>query len=61
MLEGPILSTMLRLAAPTMIVLVVQTMVGIAETYFGLMVKVVWAVFGLNGPGSRRQRLVLSG
>jgi len=34
MLEGPILSTMLRLAAPTMIVLVVQTMVGIAETYF---------------------------
>jgi putative MATE family efflux protein len=34
MLEGPILSTMLRLAAPTVVVLVVQTGVGIAETYF---------------------------
>jgi putative MATE family efflux protein len=34
MLDGPILSTMLRLAAPTVIVLVVQTAVGIAETYF---------------------------
>jgi MATE family, multidrug efflux pump len=34
MLEGPILSTMLRLAAPTVVVLVVQTSVGIAETYF---------------------------
>jgi putative MATE family efflux protein len=34
LLTGPILPTMLKLAIPTLIVLVVQTMVGIAETYF---------------------------
>jgi putative MATE family efflux protein len=34
MLGGPILPTMLRLALPTVIVLVVQTFVGVAETYF---------------------------
>jgi len=34
MLAGPILRTMLALAAPTLIVLVVQTLVGVAETYF---------------------------
>ena len=34
MLDGPILSTMLRLAFPTVVVLVVQTFVGVAETYF---------------------------
>ncbi len=34
MLEGPIVSTMLGLAAPTIVVLVVQTLVGVAETYF---------------------------
>ena len=33
-LNGSILSTMLRLAWPTVIVLVVQTFVGVAETYF---------------------------
>jgi putative MATE family efflux protein len=33
-LDGPIVSTMLRLAAPTMLVLIVQTLVGVAETYF---------------------------
>jgi putative MATE family efflux protein len=34
LLEGPVVPTMLRLAAPTMVVLVVQTLVGLAETYF---------------------------
>src|SRR6267143_943003 len=34
LLDGPILSTMLKLALPTVIVLVVQSFVGIAETYF---------------------------
>lgn len=34
MLHGPILPTMLRLAWPTVAVLVVQTFVGIAETYY---------------------------
>jgi len=34
MLVGPILPTMLRLAFPTIVVLVVQTFVGVAETYF---------------------------
>lgn len=34
LLTGAILPTMLKLAIPTLIVLVVQTMVGIAETYF---------------------------
>ena len=33
-LEGPIAPTMLRLALPTIVVLVVQTLVGLAETYF---------------------------
>ncbi|MGY5802440.1 MATE family efflux transporter [Rhizobium sp. LEGMi12c] len=33
-LDGPITSTLLRLALPTVAVLVVQTFVGIAETYF---------------------------
>lgn len=33
-LTGPILATMLRLAVPTIVVLVVQTFVGVAETYF---------------------------
>lgn len=33
-LSGPILPTMLRLAAPTVVVLVVQTLVGVAETFF---------------------------
>lgn len=33
-LNGPIAPTILRLAAPTVLVLVVQTMVGMAETYF---------------------------
>jgi len=33
-LEGPIVPTMLRLALPTIVVLVVQTLVGLAETYF---------------------------
>jgi putative MATE family efflux protein len=34
MLEGPILPTMIALALPTVAVLVVQTFVGVAETYF---------------------------
>jgi putative MATE family efflux protein len=34
LLNGPILPTMLRLAIPTVVVLVVQTLVGVAETYF---------------------------
>jgi putative MATE family efflux protein len=34
MLDGAILPTMLRLALPTVVVLVVQTFVGLAETYF---------------------------
>lgn len=33
-LNGPIAPAILRLAAPTVLVLVVQTMVGVAETYF---------------------------
>jgi hypothetical protein len=33
-LAGPIIPTMLRLALPTTVVLVVQTFVGVAETYF---------------------------
>src|ERR671911_613735 len=33
-LAGPITPTMLRLALPTTVVLVVQTLVGVAETYF---------------------------
>jgi putative MATE family efflux protein len=33
-LSGPIAPTMLRLALPTIVVLVVQTLVGVAETYF---------------------------
>jgi putative MATE family efflux protein len=33
-LAGPIVPTLLRLAIPTVIVLVIQTLVGIAETYF---------------------------
>jgi len=33
-LAGPITPTMLRLALPTVVVLVVQTLVGVAETYF---------------------------
>lgn len=34
MLSGPILTVMLRLALPTVAVLVVQTLVGVIETYF---------------------------
>jgi putative MATE family efflux protein len=34
LLNGPILATMLSLALPTVIVLVAQTFVGVAETYF---------------------------
>jgi MATE family, multidrug efflux pump len=34
LLNGPIVPTMLGLAAPTIVVLVVQTMVGVTETYF---------------------------
>ena len=34
MLQGPPAATMLRLAAPTVIVLIVQTLVGVAETWF---------------------------
>ena len=34
MLNGPILAAMIALALPTVIVLVVQTFVGVAETYF---------------------------
>src|SRR3954462_9559015 len=34
MLEGPILPTMLRFAAPTVAVLVAQTLVGVAETFY---------------------------
>lgn len=33
-LDGPITPTLLRLAFPTVVVLVVQTLVGVAETYF---------------------------
>ena len=33
-LVGPIISTMLQLAFPTIVVLVIQTLVGVAETYF---------------------------
>jgi putative MATE family efflux protein len=33
-LHGPIVPTMLRLGLPTLVVLVVQTLVGVAETYF---------------------------
>lgn len=33
-LEGPIVTVMLRLALPTIAVLVVQTFVGVMETYF---------------------------
>ena len=33
-LAGPIIPTMLRLALPMIAVLVVQTLVGVAETYF---------------------------
>jgi putative MATE family efflux protein len=33
-LSGPIVLTMFRLALPTIVVLVVQTLVGVAETYF---------------------------
>src|SRR3982074_2927911 len=34
LLSGPIIPTMLRLALPTVVVLVVQTFVGVAEAYF---------------------------
>src|SRR3982074_2144519 len=34
LLSGPIIPTMLRLALPTVVVLVVQTFVGVSETYF---------------------------
>ncbi|MGY0834853.1 MATE family efflux transporter [Azospirillum argentinense] len=33
-LDGPVAPTMLRLAAPTTLVLVIQTLVGVAETWF---------------------------
>jgi len=34
MLDGPIVPALLKLAAPTLIVLVVQTFVSVAEAYF---------------------------
>ena len=34
MLDGPVLPALLKLALPTVVVLVVQTLVGVAETYF---------------------------
>jgi MATE family, multidrug efflux pump len=34
MLHGPIVPTMFRLGLPTVVVLVVQTLVGMVETYF---------------------------
>src|SRR3954471_7136557 len=34
LLEGPIAPTLLRLAAPVLVVLAVQTVVGVAETWF---------------------------
>jgi len=34
MLDGPVLPTLLKLALPTIVVLVVQTLVGVAETWF---------------------------
>ncbi|NOJ38032.1 MATE family efflux transporter [Bradyrhizobium sp. WSM 1791] len=34
MLDGPVLPTLLKLALPTLVVMVVQTLVGVAETYF---------------------------
>jgi putative MATE family efflux protein len=34
MLDGPVLPTLLKLALPTVVVLVVQTLVGVAETWF---------------------------
>src|SRR5581483_10045951 len=34
MLDGPIISTILRLGAPTIAVIVVQILVSVAETYF---------------------------
>ena len=34
MLDGPILPTLLKLALPTVVVVVVQTFVGVTETYF---------------------------
>ena len=34
MLAGPVLPALLKLALPTVVVLVVQTLVGVAETYF---------------------------
>ena len=33
-LTAPILSTMLKLAAPTIVVLIAQTMVGVVEIYY---------------------------
>jgi putative MATE family efflux protein len=34
MLDGPVLPTLLKLALPTVVVLVIQTLVGVAETWF---------------------------
>jgi len=34
MLAGPVLPALLKLALPTVVVLVVQTLVGVGETYF---------------------------
>src|SRR5262249_33715238 len=34
LLSGPIVPTMLRLAGPTVVVLIIQTLVGVIETYF---------------------------
>ena len=34
MLAGPVLPALLKLALPTVVVLIVQTLVGVAETYF---------------------------
>ena len=33
-LSGPVVPTLLRLALPTVVVLVIQTLVGVTETYF---------------------------
>jgi len=43
LLNGTIVPTLLRLALPTAVVMVVQTLVGVAETYF---------VSSLGGGGS---------
>lgn len=41
MLQGPILSTIVKLALPTIVVLLVQTLVGVAEVYYVGLLGVV--------------------